>query len=176
MKNKILGREARNRSEVRRYVLTSAALLLLTVVLQTTVLARWRWFGIVPDLTFAVVVLLACFCGAETGAICGIAGGFLIEALGGHGVSILPVVYLFLGYVIGYFTKKQTKDLRRYALICAATLPVHAVITVFYTLVTYHKLTGYTFTHILLPETAALVILFALLYFPLGKLTGWMRR
>lgn len=176
MKNKILGREARNRSEIRRYVLTSAALLLLTVVLQTTVLARWRWFGIVPDLTFAVVVCLAYFCGAETGAICGIAGGFLIEALGGHGLAILPLVYLFLGYVIGFFAKRQPQGLRSYALIGAVTLPIHAAVTVFYTLVTYHKLTGYTFTHILLPETGALVILFALLYFPLKKLTDWVQR
>ena len=158
MKNKILGREARNRSEIRRYVLTSAALLFVTVVLQTTVLARGRWFGIIPDLTFAVVVCLGYFYGAETGAICGIAGGFLIEALGGTGISILPVVYLFLGYVIGFFAKRQPKGISSYALISAATLPVHAIVTVFYTLVTYRKLTGYTFTHILLPETAALVI------------------
>ncbi len=176
MKNKILGREARSRSEIRRYVLTFAALLLVAAVLQTTVLARGRWFGIVPDLTFAVVVCLAYFCGAETGTICGIAGGFLIEALGGHGVAVLPLVYLFLGYVVGFLTQKQPKRLTLYAITGAATLPVHAVVTVFYTLVTYHKLTGYTFTHILLPETGALVILFACLYFPLGKLAAWVQR
>ena len=176
MKNKILGREARSRSEIRRYVLTSALLLLVTVVTQTTVLARWRWFGIVPDLTFAVIVCLAYFRGAETGAICGIAGGFLIEALGGEGVSILPLVYLFLGYVTGFFAKRQPKGLPSYALICAATLPVHALVTVFYTLVAYRKLSGYTFTHRLLPETGALVILFLLLCFPMKKLNAWVKK
>ena len=176
MKNKILGREARSRGEIRKLILTFAALLILCVILQTTVFARWRWFGIIPDLTFAVVVCLACFCGAEAGAICGIAGGFLIEALGGTGLAVLPVVYFLLGYFVGYFAKKRPDDLRTYAITCASTLPVHAFVTVFYTLVNYHKITGRTFTHILLPETAALVILFACLYFPMKKLAAWVER
>ena len=175
MRNKILGREAQNRSQIRRYVLTATILLLVTVVVQTTILARWRWFGIVPDLTFAVVVCLAIFCGPETGAICGIAGGFLIEALGGHGVAVLPLIYLFLGYGIGCLTKTQSKRLTLYAIVGAATLPIHAMVTIFYTLINAHTLTGYTIGKVILPETAALVLLYGILYLPLRKLSERIR-
>ena len=164
----ILGRAAQSRARVWRFVVTLGLLLVVSVSLQTTVLARWRLFSVVPDLTFAVVVAVAFFCGKETGAICGIAGGFLLEALGAQGVSILPLVWFLCGYLCGHFASLFPKSIPTYLVAVGVSLPIHALTTLFYVAVTYRSLhLATTLLRVILPESGALVVTFLVVGFPL---------
>ena len=164
----ILGRMAQNRARAWRYIVSLGLLLVVSASLQTTVLARWRLFGVIPDLTFAVVIAVACFSGRETGAILGIASGFLTEALGAQGVSILPVVWFLCGYLCGHLASRLPGGFPTYLVVAGASLPVHALTTLFYVAVTYRSLhLGATLLRVILPETGALILVFLALYFPL---------
>lgn len=80
---------------------------ILTALLQTTVFAEFRFFGAVPDLMLMLVITVAMFEREKGGAACGLFAGFLIEALGSTGVSILPLIYMFCGIFVGWLTYNQ---------------------------------------------------------------------
>jgi len=101
----IMGQRAVRRSDTVRSFLLIGGLVILAAVLQTSLLGRLRLFGVVPDLTMITVLSIAYFCGKETGAVTGIAGGFLIEAMGGGDVTVLPLVYLILCYTVGHYAR-----------------------------------------------------------------------
>ena len=66
----------------------------LIAVLQTSRLGNIGLFGVRPQLVLALVCAAAYFCGSATGAVCGIMGGALTDALGGTGISILALLYM----------------------------------------------------------------------------------
>lgn len=76
----------------------------LIAVLQTSRLGNIGFFGVRPQLMLALVCAAAYFCGSATGAVCGIMGGALTDALGGTGISILALLYMLIGYLIGAHT------------------------------------------------------------------------
>lgn len=137
----IPGRIGQGRARMARSILTLGGLLLAACVVQVSVLSRWRLFGVVPDLCFATVLCVAYFCGKETGAVTGIAGGFLIEAMGSQGIALLPVVYLICGYVCGYFTRAiLPRRFTAFLFVLGAALPVRALTTVIYASVLWQSL------------------------------------
>ena len=93
------------RSNAWRAALMLGLLTLTVTVLQTSFFGRIRFFGILPDLTTVTVVAIAFFCGKETGAVTGIAAGFLLEAMAGNRLVLLPLFYLLLCYPIGHYAR-----------------------------------------------------------------------
>ena len=89
-----------SRLYLRKALLYGAACLLLGVV-QTTVLAPHAPLGVTPDLMLAFVVAIGFWDGERIGGVTGIAAGFLIDALGSTGLSLMPLCYLLIGYVSG---------------------------------------------------------------------------
>ena len=74
------------------------ALLLLTLaILQTSFFGFFPLFGAVPDLVLLGVISVALMMGERAGGICGLAGGVLLDSLGGTGVALLPLFYFLLG-------------------------------------------------------------------------------
>ncbi len=68
-------------------------------ILQTAFFSRFPLFGATPDLMLAAVLAIAMFEGERAGCVAGIFAGFFIEAIGGVGLSVLPVFYLIAGAV-----------------------------------------------------------------------------
>ena len=85
-------------------------LMLLLALLQTTLFARFRPFGAIPDLMLPFVVAVAMTEGERWGAVFGIAAAFLIESLGSVGVSLLPLLYMPAGYFCPLVTKLYLRD------------------------------------------------------------------
>ena len=174
----IFGRTSQNRVRALKFVLTEVILFFTVIILQTTFFARVRLFGAVPDLCFVTLILVSYFCGREVGAITGIAAGFAVEALGSTGISILPVIYLFCGYVCGHFTRAiLPKRFTAYLTVLAAAIPVRMAITFVYVCINYstiHLLD--ILSHMILPE-AAVTFLFALiLYYPVKLICKFMNQ
>ena len=175
-KKYILGRISQNRAKAAKYVITEVCLFLLVIVLQTTLLSRYRIFGVVPDVCFGTLILVSYFCGKETGAITGIAAGFAVEAIGSLGISLLPVFYLFCGYVCGYFTRAvQPKRFTAFLAILGAALPVRAAITLIYVCLTHAEVhLIHILVKTLLPEMLTTAVLTLALFFPVKKLCEFM--
>ena len=78
--------------------------LFFLAILQTTLFSHIRIFGAVPDLILPAVVAVAVYDKERTGTIAGIVGGVLIDALGGVGLSISPLVYMICGTFVALMT------------------------------------------------------------------------
>ena len=151
---------------------------MVVILLQTTLFAQYRIFGAVPDLCYGSLLLVAYFCGKETGAITGIAAGFAVEALGSVGISLLPVFYLFCGYVCGYFTRAIVpRRFSAFAAVLGVALPVRAAITLVYMSLTYsHVNLPQLLVRNILPEMLATALFAAAIYWPIKKICAWMEK
>lgn len=174
----ILSRTSQNRAKAIKFILTETVLFLVVIVLQTTLFARIRLFGVVPDLCFLTLILIAYFCGREVGAITGIAAGFAVEALGSVGISLLPVIYLFCGYICGHFTRAiYPKRILSYLTVAAVAIPARMAVTFVYICINYSTIhIPELLLHILLPEAAVNLIFALILYFPVKWVCGFMSK
>ena len=165
----IMGQRTARRTDTVRSILLIGVLVILAAVLQTTLMGRIRPFGIVPDLTMLTVVAIAYFCGRETGAITGIAGGFLIDAMGGGRVSVMPLVYLLLCYAVGHYARAVIpKRFTVYLIMIGVAVIVRSGVTILLASLQY---SSFSLPHLLLystlPEILITGAIGAALYFPL---------
>ena len=93
-------------SRLRRRIFIYGLILLALALTQTTVLHRFPILGTIPDLCLLFVLGTAMFDGAENGGAVGIAAGFLENALGGVGISLLPLLFFVIGYGTGLLAGK----------------------------------------------------------------------
>lgn len=165
----ILGRQAQNRSMIIRYCTVIGLTLVLAVILQTSVLSRSKPFGATPDLMLCTVLAFSFFLGCHAGGITGIVAGYLTDALGSVGFSLLPLIYFLLGYFIGHYVK--VLNARRYVFYLVTlgiALVVRFLTTLIYTLL---SLSSFHFPSFLLsvalPELLGTALFGAALYFPI---------
>lgn len=104
-------------------ILLSAALVVVALVLQVSVLARLQLPGAVPDLTLLVVLGLALVYGHVSGALIGFSAGLLADLAppADHAVGRYALVLCLIGYLAG-LAKPESGRLR------SATAPLLAVV------------------------------------------------
>jgi len=149
------------------YIITAA-------LLQTTVFARFNFFGGVPDLMLTSVIVISMYGGEKWGAGFGIFAGYIIDAIGSSGLALMPVVYMIFGYICGVLTKYYLKNsLPVWGVYMAAAAVGRAAVTLIYIsgiFVTYHI--DEAFTKIIFPEMGS-TILFS--FFTLACVRGIFR-
>ncbi len=87
-----------------------ALLLVFFALLETTLFTRFRPFGAVPDLILPLVVAVAMSEREKWGAVFGLIAAFVIESLGGSSLTILPLLYMPTGYIIGILSVHYFRD------------------------------------------------------------------
>lgn len=178
MTHKIVGRQAKNRENVIRYLVSFGILLIVLSILQVSWLAEWKPMGAVPDLMMIAVLGAAYYCGKHAGAIVGISAGVLIEAMGSFGITILPVVYMVLGYVIGTYAKGHSLG-REWMYLCylLLCLPVRGAITLTYASLTYREIHLLSILkNAVLPEAVMTLVCGIVLWLPLRFLGRWLKK
>ena len=85
------------------------ALMWLFCMFQASFLSFIPLFGAVIELVYALVLLLGWKRGPMAGAVFGMIGGFLLDALTGVGISVLPLLF-FVGGVCAAFAAKRLFD------------------------------------------------------------------
>ena len=168
-RNRVLGYRAATRSKMIFNTLSVGILLVILSALQVSLFGRLRPFGAVPDLMLSVVLCFAFFSGRYTGAIVGIAAGFLIECIGSQGISLLPVFYLFVGYVAGHYARAvQPKRFVSYLFYLGCGLFLRAVMTFVYHVLTHESIhLPKILLYAVLPEMVGTALMGCLLYFPM---------
>ncbi len=73
--------------------------LFLVAIIQTSFFSVWRPFGAVPELVLPAVIAIAIYDRERMGTIAGIMGGYIIDALGGVGLSLSPLLYMLCGAI-----------------------------------------------------------------------------
>lgn len=88
-----------------------AAVLLLAVAIQSTLLARLTLLGVIPQLVLVVVVCLAYLDGPRVGVVLGFAGGLLQDLLLPQSIiGLTAFVYTLLGYGVGSLRQFAPSD------------------------------------------------------------------
>lgn len=82
-------------------IVAYGATVFLLAVFQSSVASRFPVFGVTPAYMLVLTAAAAFFDGENTGAVVGLASGFCSDALGGVGISVLPIFYTLLGWFIG---------------------------------------------------------------------------
>ena len=98
------------------------------------------------------------------GAVCGLAGAFVIESLGGSPLTLLPLLYMPAGYVCGLLTVHNFRDSAAVrALYTAVSSAGRAVFTLIAVILTVGDLPlTDALTRTVLPEFAANLLFAAL--------------
>jgi rod shape-determining protein MreD len=107
-----------------RRPLVLAAVLVVAVLLQSTVLAGLRLAGVRPDLLVLAVVAVAMASDATTGAVFGFVAGLVADLLFDLPVGVSALVYTAVGFAVGQVSVYVTssRPLVHLALAAAASL------------------------------------------------------
>lgn len=147
-----------------------AAFMFLLAVAQCSFFARIEKLPATPDLILAAVTVIAVTDRWESAAISGIVGGIIIDALGGVGIYLSPVLYFAAALVVWTISQKM---MTRY-LSWLAVFPVACLMRAAFTiLLIFLSASAFEFTdallYIILPE-AIVTLVFALPQYPLIRL------
>lgn len=170
--------QAKGQTTLLRIILVLGILLLSVAVLQVTLLSQWKLFDTVPDLMLCTVVLLAYFCGTHVGAIAGIAGGFLIDALGSFGLSILPVLYLLCGYVVGHYARAvYPKRFSAYVIYAFFSIVLREAASLTLAAATYESVhLPRILLYTVLPELGLTLALSLVWFFPMRRIAALLQK
>lgn len=99
----------------------------LFAMLQASFLSHIPVFGATIELTAALVLLFGWKRGYMVGAILGMVGGFLLDALTGTGISLLPLLFFAMGIYASFAAKRLFDHPLTYIIM---TIPAHLVLAV----------------------------------------------
>ena len=106
------GRRRRFLSEQIRLVILLALSACTLIALQTTVLSRFplpfSWSApAAPSLALLLVLVVGFRMGEQEGSVCGLAVGWLCDAVGSRDVMLLPLLYFLCGWAAGMIGRRR---------------------------------------------------------------------
>lgn len=147
-------------SEVVKHVIYAIAGLLL-ILLQISFFPKIRPFGAAPDVLIVAVFAVAMFENERVGAVFGLAVGFVVEAVGGIGVSLLPLVYMLVGYICGVVaTEYYKRSFVLFLIFDASILLVRMFTTLMYIVFTWSVVDlSVVLPKVLIPEALSTLVI-----------------
>ena len=169
MDGRLGGYRAQARKRVVLCTFTVILLIVLLYSIQVSFLAKIKPFGATPDLMLCFVLCIFYFWGRYAGAVTGIGAGFVIEAVGGYGISILPIVYMLYGYIGGAYTRTiQPKRFLPYLFYLLCGLFLRAGTTLLYACMTWETVSvPQILLYTVLPELGGTAIVGCVIYAPI---------
>ncbi len=139
----------------------AAVIMVLLALLQTTVFSTMRPFGAIPDIMISFVLALSVTEGEKWGAVWGIVAAVVIEALGVPDVTLLPLLYMPIGYFCGVLCKYYfTGSAAVRAVMTLSILPFRGIFTAIYMVISpVYATPGEIFFDVVLPEAGATLLL-----------------
>ena len=87
-------------------ILLFTILIFFSGILQSSLFPALAMLPASPDLVLIAVIGLAVYDGERSGAVAGIGGGVLLEALGGGAhILLMPLFYMLCGYIFGIVSR-----------------------------------------------------------------------
>ncbi len=166
--------DERERRRLPLLIAVSAGLILLLSVLQVTVLERLFGSFAVPELMILLTLCYAFLRGRQAGAVVGIASGFVLEAMGGVGIAVLPLFYMLFGWFVGIYARTNLdKRFVSYLFYVLFALLVRAALSIFYVYLNFDAASLPTvLLHVVLPEVAMTAAAALVIFFPIKWLLG----
>jgi hypothetical protein len=93
-------------SILRRAVLYGVLFFILSVA-QCSFFSRLSFFSTIPNLVLGGVVAVALLDDQKTSVVCGIGAGFILDAIGGAGISLSPLTFMIAAIICSEISKKM---------------------------------------------------------------------
>lgn len=153
------------RTLIRRITVFSIAVFFLGI-LQCSFLSRLSPFGAVPDIMLGMlcaILLLDC---KGSAAICAVAAGYFIDALGAVPPSFSPLFYVISAGVLGILSEKMMPRFVSYAVLLMPAAALRAVYTYVSLCIAMSGVPPLSaFTGVILPELLSTLVCCLPVYF-----------
>lgn len=124
-------------SEIVKYCIY-AVMGVFLILLQLTFFSTVRPFNSTPDILIIATAAVSMFEGERAGAVFGLSVGFVAEALGSVGVSLLPLIYMLFGYVCGIVASEYyRRSVLLFLIFDASACAVRFFTTLIYIVITW---------------------------------------
>ena len=134
--------------------------------------------GAAPDLILCATIALAYYEGERAAAVFGMLSGYVLEAVGSTGFSILPLFYMLVGCVCAmFFLNILGKNIGAYVIYVALFSLVRAAISLIYIQFTTPDFAlGSAFMRVVLPEYGVTLLASPIIFFLCGLISYRLRR
>lgn len=141
-------------------------------VLQTTVFQTLSFANIAPNLMIIVVSSFGLMRGRKEGMFVGFVSGLLIDIFCGFYLGIYALLYMYVGYINGFFRKRfYPEDIQQpLILISVSDILSNIVIYIVLFLTRNRYDFGYYLFNVIIPEWVYTMVITVFLYFILLKI------
>lgn len=85
-------------------------IIVINFILQSTIVPHFAVFGIVPNTSLVIVIIVSILTGKRIGSITGLIIGMLQDIMFSSVIGVNSFIYFFIGYLIGIAEAKLYKD------------------------------------------------------------------
>ncbi len=150
---------------LRRITVYSLLFLLLGTA-QCSFFARLKPFGAVPDIVFGGICGIIMLDNKRAAAVCAVAAGYFIDALGAVPPSFSPLFFLLSVAFLGWISDKLMPSFVSYAALMFSAVLVHAVYTYVNLRIVYGSVPiGTALLSVVLPEMLSTFVCCLPIYF-----------
>ena len=141
-------------------------------VLQTTTFQAFSFANISPNLLIIVVSAFGFMRGKREGMYVGFFCGLLVDIFCGYYLGIYALLYMYIGYLNGFFQKRFYPEDIKLPLVLIATSDLIANIFTYFVMFLFRSRfdIGYYFGSIIVPELVYTMVITIFLYFMLLKI------
>ena len=141
-------------------------------VLQTTTLHTLSFANITPNLLIIVIASFGLMRGKKEGMLIGFFSGLLIDIFCGFYLGIYALLYMYVGYLTGFFQKRfYPEDIKLPLLIISASDFISNIVIYLIMFLTRGRYDfGYYFSNVILPELVYTTIITIFFYLLLLKI------
>lgn len=147
-------------------VLADFLMIIICFILQNTVFQSLALASISPNLLVILTSSMGLMRGKKEGMLVGFFCGFLVDIFYGDLFGFYALVYMYIGYVNGFFNKIfYDDDIKLPMLVISASEFLYSLIVyVFLFLIRTRFNFGYYFIHIIIPELVYTIVVTLFLY------------
>ena len=104
-------------SDLIKRILIRGSFILILATAECSFFSALKPMGATPDLLLGFIVALALTTTLEETAVCALVAGYVIDAIGGVGLSFSALFYLLVGVSVGIMGKKIMQSFPSYAVL-----------------------------------------------------------
>lgn len=147
-------------------------IIIICFLLQSTLFQKWSFASISPNLLIVVTSSFGFMRGRKEGLWIGFFCGLLLDIFYGSVIGFYALVYMYIGYINGFFRKRFFPDDIKLPiiLIMVSDLSYNLIVYLFLFLMRGKFQFGYYLMHIIVPELVYTILITVFLYFIILKL------
>lgn len=159
-------------------ILTVIAVIVGFYILQTSVFIHFELAGVVPNFLVIITSFAGFMSGRKEGMLVGFVAGILADFFFGEWFGMYALIYLYIGFINGFFRKTFFGDDIKLPLLFVAISDVIYGIIIFICLYLPRQKYDfyYYFFNVIAPETVYTLILTIAFYVPLFELHQWIHK